>query len=279
MKQVIATVISNKQILKELERPQARTILGSRLIWLRCPEIAQEAKPGQFVMVNCGPDCVLPRPFSIHQLNEKGDVALFYAVWADGKGTNWLSKRQVSDNVELFGSLGNGFSISPTSKNLLLVAGGNGIAPLYFLAQQAVKKELSVTLLRGASGEKKPSGERNPSQHYPKKRLPKGIEVHTVTSRIERDKVTHVVSSLIPKHADRADQVFACGPLPMYKTMAQIPELKNKPVQVSLEVRMGCGRGVCYGCTIKTKQGLKKVCQDGPVFDLDDILWNELNLL
>ncbi|GAI99440.1 unnamed protein product, partial [marine sediment metagenome] len=54
-------------------------------------------------------------------------------------------------------------------------------------------------------------------------------------------------------------------------------KLKGKPVQVSLEVRMGCGLGVCYGCTVKTKSGLKQVCKDGPVFDLDDILWDELN--
>ncbi|MFC1919157.1 hypothetical protein ACFLWW_04235 [Chloroflexota bacterium] len=61
----------------------------------------------------------------------------------------------------------------------------------------------------------------------------------------------------------------------MYKAMAQLSELKEKPVQVSLEVRMGCGRGVCYGCTIKTKQGPKLACEDGPVFNLDDILWDE----
>jgi dihydroorotate dehydrogenase electron transfer subunit len=64
----------------------------------------------------------------------------------------------------------------------------------------------------------------------------------------------------------------------MYQTMAQMPELRNKPVQISLEVRMGCGLGTCYGCTLKTKSGLKQVCTDGPVFDLDDILWDELSL-
>ena len=63
----------------------------------------------------------------------------------------------------------------------------------------------------------------------------------------------------------------------MYKTMAQMLELKDKRVQISLEVTMGCGTGVCYGCTIKTKHGLKQACQDGPVFELDDILWDELN--
>jgi len=61
----------------------------------------------------------------------------------------------------------------------------------------------------------------------------------------------------------------------MYRTMAKIPELKGKPVQVSLEVRMGCGFGLCYGCTVKTKAGSKQICKDGPVFELDEILWDE----
>ena len=67
----------------------------------------------------------------------------------------------------------------------------------------------------------------------------------------------------------------------MYRDMArrkQKLKLEAKSVQISLEVRMGCGRGVCYGCTLKTREGLKQVCQDGPVFNLDDILWDELNL-
>jgi len=54
------------------------------------------------------------------------------------------------------------------------------------------------------------------------------------------------------------------------------PLLKDKSVQVSLEMRMGCGLGVCYGCTVKTKRGLKQVCRYGPVFDLNDVLWNEI---
>ncbi len=285
MKQVSAKVIDIRQILLELQRPQAQTfkrlevrnILGSWIIWLSCSEIASGARPGQFVMVRCG-EHVLPRPFSIHQVNDEGDMALFFAVWEDGKGTGWLSQRQKGDIVELFGPLGNGFSIHPASNKLLLVAGGVGIAPLYFLAQQAHKKGLSVTLLIGASGEYKPSGTPNPPQHYPKELLPRGIEAKTITSSPD-GREGMVIDLLTPEIIDGADQIFACGPIPMYRTMAarQQQLLKAKPAQVSLEVRMGCGRGVCYGCTLKTKKGLKRVCQDGPVFDLDDILWDELS--
>ena len=149
MKQVIAKVITNEQILPGLRRSGARTILSSQIIWLSCPEIAGEAKPGQFVMVRCGEECILPRPFSIHQVNDDG-IALFFAVWEDGRGTIWLSQRERGDSVELFGPLGNGFSIYPDSPNLLLVAGGTGIAPLYFLAQETLAQGYSVKLLLGA---------------------------------------------------------------------------------------------------------------------------------
>ena len=61
----------------------------------------------------------------------------------------------------------------------------------------------------------------------------------------------------------------------MYQAMAQMPELKNKSVQLSLEIMMGCGTGVCYGCTIRTRKGLKQVCKDGPVFEMTEILWDK----
>jgi len=217
-------------------------------------------------MVRCGRECVLPRPFSIHQVNND-DIALFFAVLEDGKGTLWLSQREKGDTVELFGSLGNGFSIYPASQKLLLIAGGNGIAPLYFLAQEALRKKYSVTLLYGTANK----------NQYP---LPPEIEQVAAT---EDGSVGRrgMVTDLLPDFIDWADQIFACGPATMYRGMYARREglLKRKPVQISLEVRMGCGLGVCYGCTVKTKNGLKQVCKDGPVFDLEDILWDELNCL
>ncbi len=264
MKQLSARVIDQHQILPELTRSHARAILSSRIIWLSCPGIAAAAKPGQYVMVRCGEECILPRPFSIHQINDDG-IALFIGICEDGKGTTWISERRAGDKIELFGPIGNGFTISPNSQNLLLVAGGIGIAPLYFLSQEALRGKCSVTLLLGAS---------NADQLYPEHLLPSGIKLITTTASPDGQK--GMVTELLPDFSSQADQVFACGPLPMYKTMAQMPELKDRSVQVSLEVRMGCGLGVCYGCTVKTRSGLKQVCHDGPVFELSDILWDEL---
>jgi dihydroorotate dehydrogenase electron transfer subunit len=234
---------------------------------LHCPEIAGEAKPGQFVMVRCGDENVLPRPFSVHQAT-KGDIVLFFAVLEGGKGSQWLSRQQDNETVEVFGPLGNGFSIQPRVKNLLLVAGGMGLAPLCFLAQQAAREKRSVTLLLGAA-----IGPLYTER--PENLLPPRINIATATedgSSGYHGKVT----DLIPKYIDWADQIFACGPISMYRDIATRNQQISKPVQISLEVRMGCGLGVCYGCTVRTKSGLKQVCRDGPVFDLDNIFWDEL---
>jgi dihydroorotate dehydrogenase electron transfer subunit len=260
LRQTKATVISNEKLWGEFSLHGHPKYLSSWLIWLRCPEIASEAKPGQFIMVNCGEECLLPRPFSIHQVNDDG-IALFYAVLVGGKGTSWLSQRHKGARVKLFGPLGNGFSIAPGSNNLLLVAGGNGIAPLYFLAQDALREKRSVTSLYGTADNKRRS-------------IPPHIKLVSAT---EDGSVGHqgMITDLLPNFISWADQIFACGPTSMYQTMATQNLLKTKPVQISLEVRMGCGLGVCYGCTIKTRSGLKQVCKDGPVFNLDDILWDK----
>ena len=267
MKQAVATVVSKGKPIEGIERLHGRNIKFSQTITFRCPEIAQEARPGQFAMVDCGKDCTLPRPFSIHQVINKEELALYFAVLEDGKGTEWLSEQQAGDRVNLFGPLGNGFSLAPDSHNLLLVAGGMGIAPLYFLAEETLSQGASVRLLYGTAN----------VHRYPESNLPSGINLVAAT---EDGTVGHhgMVNELLPHYIDWADHVFACGPVNMYYDMYRKRDalLKTKPVQVSLEIRMGCGRGVCYGCTIKTKSGLKKVCEHGPVFDLDDILWDEL---
>jgi len=148
------------------------------------------------------------------------------------------------------------------------VAGGIGIAPLYFLAHEAVKKGYSVKLLYGT-----------PNRHrYPDDLLPSKAELISVTDDGSVG-TKGMVTNILPGFVGWADQVFACGPLPMYRDMTRRKrelKLEGKPIQVSLEMRMGCGLGICYACTVKTKDGLKQVCKDGPVFDLDDILWDEL---
>jgi dihydroorotate dehydrogenase electron transfer subunit len=281
LRQVTASVISNKEVLPapKVTHRSGRSILGVRLVWLDCPEIAREARPGQFVMVGCGEECVLRRPFSIHQVNSNA-IALYFNVWQDGKGTQWLAQREAGDEIDLIGSLGNSYAIHPESHKLLLVAGGIGIASLRFLADEAAKQGLAVTLLCGT-----PTGDHRypPVDHVsPPDLLPPDIEIITISedgSAAQKGSVGRkgLVTDLLSDFAGGADQVFACGPVAMYREMSRMPELKGKSIQVSLEMRMGCGHGVCYGCTVRTKMGLKQVCRDGPVFTLDEVIWDELS--
>ncbi len=247
-----APILSNTEVMP-----------GVYLVWLESPRIASQAQPGQFVMVRCGEDTLLRRPLSIHQ-RDGNRIALLFSVVR--KGTNWLSQRQAGAELDLLGPLGNGFSIDPVSKNVLLVAGGIGIAPLRFLADKALEQGKEVTLLIGAQ---------TSSQLYPESLVSPGIRLARTTEDGTAGE-KGVIIDYIDNSLDWADQIFACGPLPMYQAMAQMAELQSKPVQISLEVRMGCGRGICYGCTVRTKNGLKQVCADGPVFDLADVIWNEV---
>ncbi|MEE8204973.1 MAG: dihydroorotate dehydrogenase electron transfer subunit [Dehalococcoidales bacterium] len=250
--QVSAPVMANDEVMP-----------GVYLAWLESPQIASVVKPGQFVMVRCGDDNLLRRPFSVHRLDEqKKKLALLYAVV--GRGTRWLSQLGEGDTADILGPLGNGFRLNPDAKRLLLIAGGMGVAPLCFLARQASRKGCSPTLLLGAQT----------AAQLPIHLLPSLSSCVTAT---EDGSAGHkgVITECLPDYVSQADQIFACGPTPMYRSLKDMPELKNRPVQISLEVRMACGFGVCYGCTVKTTSGLKQVCQDGPVFDLNEIIWQD----
>ena len=248
MNQVGATVVSSAEVMP-----------GVYLMWLESAEIVTLARPGQFVMVWCGEETVLRRPLSIHRVDGDRFALLFLVV---GKGTQWLAERQPRETLDIIGPLGNGFAVSDNSRHLLLVAGGMGIAPLRFLADEAVGKGKTATLLYGTASRDRLL-------------VPDAVTEAAATTEDGSYGIKGMITDLISQHAGWADQVFACGPPGMYRTMAAMPCLKGKPVQVSLEARMGCGRGICFACTVNTRNGLRQVCTDGPVFALDEIVWDE----
>ncbi len=252
MKQVTVPVISNAEIIPQVH-----------LLSLEAPEIVAVAHPGQFVMVRCGEshDPLLRRPLSIHRVTETGQIALLFG--AVGRGTWWLSHCRKGDHLDLLGPLGNGFSIQPISRSLLLVAGGIGIAPLVFLAENALSAGYPVTLLMGAQ---------SASSLYPRSLLPSHAKVAMTTEDGSEGRLG-MVTDAIDDLVEQIDQVFACGPVSMYRSMATKECLAGKPVQISLEMMMGCGLGACYGCVTRTKRGPRQVCHDGPVFELGEILW------
>jgi len=262
-KQTSCSVASNAEVMP-----------GVHLMWIEAPNIAGSVLPGQFITVRCG-DYTLRRPFSIHQVSSR-EIAILFKI--TGRGTLWLSQRQKHDRIDILGPLGKGFSIQSSAQNLLLVAGGIGIAPLAFLMQYASSRH-QMTLIHGAI---------TAAQLYIERCQPtainyQGVEFIPVTEDGSAGK-KGMATDMLPDFLDRADQVYACGPVDMYKTMAEMPQragqsnLKLRKCQVSLEVRMGCGFGACYGCTINTEKGLKQVCSDGPVFELGDIIWQEVRI-
>ena len=233
------------------------------LLWAERPEIALE--PGQFFMVGCGEGVFLRRPLSVHRTAPSRLALLFQVV---GRGTAWLSRRKPGEALDLLGPLGRGFQLDSKAKRVLLVAGGMGVAPLAFLAQRAVEKGLEATLLLGAR-----TGERL----YPQELLPRGLKTVIATEDGSFGQMG-LATVLLPPLLAGAAQVFACGPVDMLRAMARMPELRDRPVQVSLELRLGCGFGVCLGCSVPTTKGNRLVCRDGPVFLLDEVVWGGVEL-
>ena len=256
MEQIAARVISNKCICP-----------GTYLLTLHAPEIADQAIAGQFVMVRCDREMVLRRPLSIHTTNDQ-TLSLLFTV--TGNGTSWLSQRIPDETVNLIGPMGNGFYLPANAQRILLVAGGIGIAPLSFLAQQALSQNKTVILLQGAAN----SEALLPASHLP------AITQTLYTTDDGSYGRKGLVTDLLAGYLDNTDKIYTCGPLPMYKTISEITSRCNSdiPVEVSLEVRMGCGMGTCYACSIRTRQGMKRVCLDGPVFNLHDIIWEEVKV-
>jgi len=201
---------------------------------------------------------------SFHRFREAAGQRQFAILYdVRGRGTAWLSARKAGDELGQFGPLGRGYSISPDTQNLLLVGGGLGIAALIALADQAIGAGKSVTLLQGA---------RTGVKLYPPALLPPEVEALSATDDGSAGHQGYV-TDLIRQHLSWADQVFACGPTPMFAGMANVmrESRSRKPVQVLLEERMGCGTGVCYGCAVFTRRGVRLVCKDGPRFELRQV--------
>ena len=236
------------------------------------PQIADEARPGQFVMVQAaaGLDPLLRRPFSIHQVSGNGTVQILFKVV--GRGTKMLAETKKGDLLSIFGPLGKGFNLAKPGENICLIGGGMGIAPLMFLAKWLLRSGFSgnlVTLL-GARTAAEVSHLKDDFIHL-------GITPIIAT---DDGSVGHhgLVTQLMLKQMDPGEewQVLTCGPYPMMRGVAEICQGINWPCQVSMETMMACGMGACLGCAISKPNDLhsyQHVCKDGPVFDMSEIVW------
>ncbi len=211
--------------------------------------------PGQFVNITV-PGFFLRRPISVCDC-EAGMLTLVYKTV--GRGTEAMAGLKPGETLDLLTNLGNGYDLSTAGEAPLLVGGGVGVPPLYYLAKKLVSAGKTPTVILGFNTEKE--------IFYEKEFKALGCAV-TVTTADGSCGVKGFVTDAFP---DAYSYVYACGPKPMLKAVY------NKPGdgQFSFEERMGCGFGACMGCSCKTKTGYKRVCREGPVFYKEEILWED----
>lgn len=241
-------------------------------IRLHAPEVATSAKPGQFVHIRIKPgyEPFLRRPFSLHRIDiENKNIELLYRVIGDG--TKQLSQMNAGDYVNVMGPLGNGFETQSSFDHAIIVAGGMGSAPVFFLIDTLVKSGKSATLLWGV---------RNGREIFDESYLKKiGVDVQIATEDASKGQsgfVTGLLSEYLKqKFKNIKYQGYICGPEGMIKEIQNI--VKNDKInwQVSMEEKMACAVGVCLGCAISIRnKGFQMVCKDGPVFNLKEIVFN-----
>jgi len=258
---VIARIKSHKELNK-----------GCFRMKIEAPFIARSAVPGQFLHIRCGDsnDPLLRRPISIHRIGSD-DIEILYSV--AGRGTEILSRKNPGEFIDVIGPLGNGFKIPEDStSSKLLVAGGMGVAPLVALAER---------LPRAAKGEKRfisVLGARTRDHILCEEDFRKiGGEVHIATedgSKGKRGLATELASEIVNTGRYKLKDlcIYCAGPVAMIKVLCSLVEGCSLESQASLEERMACGVGACLGCAIETRSGFRRVCKDGPVFNICDIL-------
>ncbi len=251
---------------------EKHAVMGdSWLITFTAPEdILRAARPGQFVNVlpreRSVYDPVLRRPFSVYNAApEEGLMTILVRPY--GRGANWIVERGVGMEIDILGLLGNTFEVSPKSTHLLMVGGGVGAAPLLMLAREAVAQGKSVTYLLGAA---------NAPALLDAAEFPDEVE-YVVATEDGSAGYHGFVTDLVPEYLQWADQVFACGPGPMFQSLRNVilhHRMGKRPsVQVSVERTMACGVGACLGCMVETRRGMKTSCVEGPVFDMEALVW------
>ena len=246
-------------------------------ITLVAPEIAERARPGQFLAIAMpeGREFVLRRHFSIHQASRRGGWAgtlEFIVDPAAGSGTGWLARARAHEFLDVIGPLGSPFSYPKRLMNCLLVAEGRGAASLSFLAQELVARHKRVDMILGGDtleGVFKP---------IDAKRLSQTVVIVTRDGSMgERGGVLDVVPDSVER--TRAEVVYAAAPPSTLEAIAAFCAVNRLPAQVAIEERMGCGFGLCNTCVVPVVRpeppGYDNVraCVDGPVFNPARILW------
>ena len=244
------TVVSQEEIGKDIFS-----------LWLQTDQMAQYARPGQFLSLYTGnAGKLLPRPISICEIDkETSRIRLVYRVTGKNTGTEAFSKTQPGDKIEALGPLGNGFPLEEAEgKKVFLIGGGIGIPPMLETAKQLNAQKTAVLGYR--------------DELVLNKEFAKYADVYVATEDGSSGTKGNVLNAIQEK-ALEADVIFACGPTPMLRALKEYAAANHITCWISMEERMACGIGACLACVCKSKDidahsqvHNKRVCKDGPVF-------------
>jgi len=254
----------------------ARKLGGYHSVTLVAPEIAERARPGQFIAVGMPPGraFLLRRHFSIHQASRRGGWAgtLEFVFDPRGAGTEWLADARAHQFLDVIGPLGKGFAYPRRLTSCLLISEGHGAATILFLAQELRSRGRRVDMVLGGE-----TGE-HVFKPIEGKRLSQTIAIATADGSMgERG----TVLDLLPEAAERsgAQVVYAAGSRATLRRVAEFCAERRIPSQMAVEEQMACGMGQCFTCVVpvirKDGSGYDnlRACTDGPVFNAARILW------
>lgn len=235
------------QFMIEQNEPIARDIHRMRLRG----DARAFTRPGQFAEFAV-PGCFLRRPLSVCDWGEDWFEVIYKVV---GGGTDALRGMRAGEALDILTGLGNGYVLRGEAP--LLAGGGVGVPPLYGLCKRL--KAENITVLLGFGGKD--------DAFYADEFRALGADVRVSTVDGSAGRKGFVTDLLDDIHYDT---IYACGPEPMLRALSERTACGG---QYSLEARMACGFGACMGCTIRTPQGAKRVCKDGPVFEKEALPW------
>lgn len=259
-----------------IKDPQAR-IVGKEnrgdyyILSLESADIAGQARPGQFLMVRVSshPYPLLRRPFSIHSRNRTA-LQVFFQV--TGVGTVLLSQKKEGESLDILGPLGKGFTAGADleGKEVIAAGGGRGIAPFLFLASVLRSQGAKVKIFYG--------GKTRADLPLRDVFSREGFELFCSTDDGSFG-FKGFISDYLQQELDKlkAVRIYACGPEEMMNRIATLARTRQIPAEFSLESVMGCGFGACWGCVRKIRRKGQeewlKICEEGPVFSGEEIVW------
>ena len=241
------------------------------------PGVAELAKPGQFVALAVGGETsanLLRRCFSIHKVSPSGTYGgtVDVVVAARGAGTRWLTGLSTHDEVSIIGPLGRAFPLPKEPVAAVLVGGGYGSAPLFWLAAALRERGCHVEMVLGAATEDRLFGV------VEARRAADGV---TVTTDDGSMGVRGWVSDVLPDVIRRSNSgvVYGCGPMAMLRSITEVASAEGAIAQVAVEESMACGVGVCMTCVMPVvgNDGLTRMvrsCVEGPIFRGDRVRWD-----